>query len=73
MNLWTIFRYCIFIVLVLLMDSLLYIKIPVVAVIVSADMAVQCSIWFPTNTVVVLGLHIQIHARAVLGCTDHPE
>ena len=55
------------------MDSLLYIKIPVVAVIVSADMAVQCSIWFPTNTVVVLGLHIQIHARAVLGCTDHPE
>ena len=34
------------------MDLLLFpfIKIPVVAVIVSADVAVRCSTWFPTNS-----------------------
>ena len=34
------------------MDFLLspFIKIPVVAVIVSADVAVRCSIWFPTDS-----------------------
>ena len=42
----------ILIVFVLLMDFLLFpfIKIPVVAVIVSADVAVRCSIWSPTNS-----------------------
>ena len=55
------------------MDFLLFpfIKIPVVAVIVSADVAVRCSTVFGFQPIVVLGLHIQIHARAVLGCTDH--
>ena len=53
------------------MDFLLFpfIKILVVAVIISANMAVRCSICF--QPIVVLGLHIQIHAHAVLGCTDH--
>ena len=42
----------IFIVFAPLMDLLLFpfIKIPVVAVIVSADVAVRGSIWFPTNS-----------------------
>ena len=42
----------IFIVFILLMDLLLFpfIKILVVAVIVSADVTVRCSIWFPINS-----------------------
>ena len=51
MNLWTIFRYlyclCSTYGLFFLFPL---IKIPVVAVIVSADVAVWCSIWFPTNS-----------------------
>ena len=38
----------------------------------------QYSVLFGFQPIVVLGLHIQIHAHAVLGCmdhvrTDHPE
>ena len=50
-----------------------FIKIPVVAVIVSADVAWQYNVLFGFQPIIVLSLHIQIHAHAVLGCTYHPE
>ena len=31
----------------------------------------QYGVLFGFQPILVLGLHIQIHARAVLGCTDH--
>ena len=62
------------------MDFLLFpfIKIPVVTVIVQYQLTWQYGVLFGFQPIVVLSLHIQIHARAVLGCmdhvrTDHPE